>query len=192
MGDFALGVGVGPGARLPRLPALNKAKAKMEIDGSRKSRGILGRRTRFGDSLGSNFPTVSELAEKVEDQVRRGQVIKHTEKEARVLYPCLVIASLGANRKEKSDETLTARALHDGSNGVPVNRRTRVRDQESLKRGMREKARRGEKTFALTADVKVAHRQIPVVRQDWKLLFATKRLHNITLFFFELISTLHT
>ena len=30
-----------------------------------------------------------------------------------------------------------------------------------LKRGMREKAKRGERTFAMTADVKGAHRQIP-------------------------------
>ena len=35
---------------------------------------------------------------------------------------------------------------------------------------MREKARRGERTFALTADVKEAHRQIPVARGDWRLL----------------------
>ena len=35
---------------------------------------------------------------------------------------------------------------------------------------MREKARSGEKTFALTADVKEAHRQIPVARRDWRLL----------------------
>ena len=128
----------------------------------------------------SNYPTVSELAEKVEDvledQVRRGQVMKHTEEEAKRLYPGLIVASLGANRKEKSDGTLTARVLHDGSNGLPVNRRTRVRDQErcpmasDLKRGMREKARRGEKTFALTANVKEAHRQIPVSRRGWRLL----------------------
>ena len=103
----------------------------------------------------SNYPTVSELAEKVEDvlegQVRRGQVMKHTEEEAKRLHPGLIVASLGANRKEKSDGTLAARVLHDGSNGIPVNRRTRVRDQErcpmasDLKRGMRERRREGEK-----------------------------------------------
>ena len=72
-----------------------------------------------------------QLAEKVEDvledQVRHGQVLKHTEEETKRVYPSLVIASLGANKKEKSD---TARVLHDGSNGTPVNRRTRVQDQE--------------------------------------------------------------
>ena len=90
-------------------------------------------------------------------------------------YPGLIVASMGANRKEKSGGTITARVLHDGSNGIPVNRRTRVRDRErcpmasDLKRGMREKARRGERTFALTGDVKEAH-QIPVARRDWRLL----------------------
>ena len=39
-----------------------------------------------------------------------------------------------------------------------------------LKRAMREKRRRGERTFALTADVKEPHRQIPVARDDWRLL----------------------
>ena len=39
-----------------------------------------------------------------------------------------------------------------------------------LKRVMREKARLGEKTFALTADVAEAHRQIPIHPRDWHLL----------------------
>ena len=66
--------------------------------------------------------------------------------------------------------------MHDGSNGIPVNKRVRVRDQErcpmasDLKRAMREKAKRGETTFALTADVKEAHRQIPIAEEDWRLL----------------------
>ena len=66
--------------------------------------------------------------------------------------------------------------LFDGSNGIAVNRRTRIRDQErapvaaDLKRVMREKARLGEKTFALTADVAEAHRQIPIHPRDWHLL----------------------
>ena len=39
-----------------------------------------------------------------------------------------------------------------------------------LKRVMREKARLGEKTFALTADIAEAHRQIPIHPRDWHLL----------------------
>ena len=57
-----------------------------------------------------------------------------------------------------------------------MNTRTRIRDQErgpiaaDLKRVMREKSRVGVPTFALTADVSEAHRQIPIAEQDWHLL----------------------
>ena len=39
-----------------------------------------------------------------------------------------------------------------------------------LARAMREKADYEEKTFALTADVKEAHRQVPIAPEDWHLL----------------------
>ena len=57
-----------------------------------------------------------------------------------------------------------------------MNTRTRLRDQErspiaaDLKRAMREKATLGVRTFALTADVKKAHRQVPIHPRDWHLL----------------------
>ena len=180
IGEFARGVRVGPGARLPRLPALYRPKRRWKLAGQGDPEDYLEVEHEPETVLRSNYPTVSDLAEKVEEvlehQVRRGQLMKHTEEEAKRLYPGLVIASLGANRKEKSDGTIMARVLHDGTNGIAVNRRTRVQDQErcpmasDLKRGMREKATRGERTFALTADVKEAHRQVPVSRQDWRLL----------------------
>ena len=86
------------------------------------------------------------------------------------------MAALEANKKEKPNGVISARVLFDGSNGIAVNRRTRIRDQErapvaaDLKRVMREKARLGERTFALTADVAEAHRQIPIHPRDWHLL----------------------
>ena len=39
-----------------------------------------------------------------------------------------------------------------------------------IKRIMREKSKSNEATFALTADVTEAHRQVPISRQDWHLL----------------------
>ena len=51
-----------------------------------------------------------------------------------------------------------------------------MRDQErspiaaDLKRAMREKATMGVRTFALTADVKEAHKQVPIHPRDWHLL----------------------
>ena len=101
----------------------------------------------------------------LDDQSSRGQALKMSDSEARLRYPHLVVASLGAMRKEKPAGVISARVLFDGSNGIPVNRRIRIRDQErspvalDLKRFMREKACRGEQTFSLTADVTEAHRQ---------------------------------
>ena len=64
------------------------------------------------------------------DQSSRGQILKLTEAEARVQFLHLVVASLGAQRKDKPGRIISARVLFDGSNGTPVNRRTRLRDQE--------------------------------------------------------------
>ena len=71
---------------------------------------------------------------------------------------------------------MTARLLHDGANGLAVNTHTRIRDKErspiasDLKRAMREKADMQQPTFALTADVSEAHRQVLVHPCDWKFL----------------------
>ena len=119
----------------------------------------------------TNYPAVAtlsaEVTEVLEDQAKRGQALKLTEHEVRSQYPNLVIASLGANKKEKPGEIIPARVLHDGTNGISVNRRNRVRDQErfptaaDVKRVMREKPTIGEQSSALTADIKEAHRQVP-------------------------------
>ena len=99
-----------------------------------------------------------------------------TESEARSRYPDLVVASLGAQRKQKPGGKVTARVLFDGTHGLCVNSKTRLRDQErasiaaDLKRSMREKSRIGELTFALSADVTEAHRQVPIHPDDWHLL----------------------
>ena len=134
-----------------------------------------------GDPLWKkNYSTLAALSDKVkdvlDDQSERGQVLKLSEREARIQYPDLVVAALGANKKEKPNGVISARVLFDGSNGIAVNRRTRIRDQEralvaaDLKRVMREKARLGEGTFAFTADVAEAHRQIAIHPRDWHLL----------------------
>ena len=87
-----------------------------------------------------------------------------------------MVASLGAMRKDKPGGVVTARVLFDGTNGIYVNRRTRIRDQErspiaaDIKRLMREKSRRDRRTLALTADVTEAHRQVPIHPQDWHML----------------------
>ena len=128
----------------------------------------------------SNYSTLREFETQVldvmHDQASRGQIIVMTESEARSKYPNLVVASLGAQRKQKPGGKATARVLFDGTHGLSVNTKTRLRDQErgpiaaDLKRSMREKARFDELTFALSADVTEAHRQVPIHPDDWHLL----------------------
>ena len=119
---------------------------------------------------------MERVLEVLEDQSSRGQVLKLTETEVRGRFPDFVVASLGAIRKDKPGGVVTARVLFDGTNGIYVNRRTRIRDQErspiaaDLKRLMRQKSRRGRRTLALTADVAEAHRQVPIHPQDWHML----------------------
>ena len=114
------------------------------------------------------LPLSKEVMDVLTDQTRRGQLIRLSEEEAKIRFSRLVIASLGANRKDRPNGEVT--------NGLSVNTKTRLRDQErspissDIKRAMREKASRGLSTFALTADVKEAHRQIPIGPRDWHLL----------------------
>ena len=107
----------------------------------------------------------------------RCQLLVLTESEARKKCLDLFVASLGAQREEKPGCKITARFLFDGTHGLCVNSRTRLRDQERapiaadlLKRTMWEKAKLEELTFALTADVSEAHRQVPIHPDDWHLL----------------------
>ena len=122
-----------------------------------------------------DHPFKAEVEEVLRDQAGRGQVLIMPEAEARDRFPNLVVASLGA-QKEKPGGVVSARVLFDGTNGNFVNTSTHLRDQErapvapDLKRLMREKAKTGEVTFGLTADVKKAHRQVPIHPDDWHLL----------------------
>ena len=112
-----------------------------------------------------------QVLEVMEDQAKRRQVLKLSETEAKKRFPNLVVASLGAQKKEKPGRIVTARVLFDGTHGIDVNTSTRIRDQErapiaaDLKRAMREKSRLEERTFSLTADVSEAHRQVPIAPQ---------------------------
>ena len=171
IGSFAGGVRVGPGVRMPRLLALCKPKRRWKLPEQSDALDCLEAPVEGDPEWRGNYPASAELSEHVtaviEDQAERGQVLKLCEQEARKKYPRLVIASLGANRKDKPNGVVLARVLFDGSNGIPVNRRTRIRDQEraqiaaDIKRAMSEKSKTGQKTVALSARVSEAHRQLP-------------------------------
>ena len=98
------------------------------------------------------------------------------EREARNQYPVLVVAALGAVRKVLPHALVTASVLFDWSNGIAVNRRTRISNVEralvaaDFKRVVLEKASIGEKAFAPTADVAEAPRLMLIHPRDWYLL----------------------
>ena len=142
----------------------------MDVDEALATQGVWNR----------NYSTLLSFRMEVEDvlrdQARRGQVLIMPESEARSRLPNLVVASLGAQKKEKPGVVISARVLFDGTNGNFMNTSTHLRDQErapvapDLKRLMHEKVKTGEVTFGLTADVKEAQRQAPIHPDDWHLL----------------------
>ena len=148
LGSFAAGVRVGPGARLPRLPALYFRKKKWRPPRQADPLDYAASSPDAEAAWRRNYSSLSEFSQKVvevlEDQSRRGQVIVLSEQEARRRFPNLTVASLGAQRKDKPGGVVTAPVLFDGTNGIAVNARTRIRDQErapiaaDLKRSMRE------------------------------------------------------
>ena len=170
---------VGPGSRLPRLPALYAKKKRWQLPEQRYPEDPDDIPNDEEAVWRSNYSSLGPLKDKVrevlEDKANRRQVLELSEEEAKKRYPNLVVASLGAQRK---NGTNTARVLFDGTNGISVNKRTRVRDQErspiaaDIKRLLREKAKMSERTFALAADVAKAHRQVPIDPVDWHYLGA--------------------
>ena len=120
LGDFSLGVRVRPGARLPRLPALYPAKKRCRLTEKSDPRNYL-EQVNTVSMWRTNYASLDAFSDKVssvlEDQTTRGQVIKMTEQEARQRYPDLVVASLGAQRKDKPGRAVSARELFDGITG---------------------------------------------------------------------------
>ena len=180
LGQFDKSVRVGPGARLPRLPSLYTRKKKWRLT---EQTDLLDYQEEKSSTEGiwrRNCSTLVEFTEQVlavmEDQAERGQILKYTEQEARESYPNRVIAPLGVNRKDKPGGVVLAQVLFGGTHGISVNTRTRIRDQErapiaaDLKRAMSKKSEHEEGTFALTAVVSEAHRQVPIAPEDWHLL----------------------
>ena len=165
---------------MPRLPALYKPKKKWRLPSQVDPLDYLEYAPDRSGVWRSNYSTLryfeTQVLDVMHDQASRGQIIVMTESGARSRYLDLVIASLGAQRKQKPGGKIAARVLFDGTHGLCVNSKTRLRDQErapiaaDLKRSMREKSKVGELTFALSADVTEAHRQVPFHPDDWHLL----------------------
>ena len=109
---------MGPGTRMPRLPALVRPKKKWRLASQFDPLDYLEGSTDTTTVWRTNYSTLQPLEQQVldvmHDQATRGQV--------------LVLS--GAQRKEKPGGKISARVLFDGTDGLSVNSRTRIRDQE--------------------------------------------------------------
>ena len=144
-----------PGARLPRIPALYAKKTTWRLPEQFNALDDQEERAATEGVWRSNYSSLAGLADMkqavMDDHAERGQILRLTEEQAKARYPNLAVASLGASKKENSTGESTARVLFDGTHGIDVNRRIRVRDQErgpiaaDVKRFLREKARYGRR-----------------------------------------------
>ena len=157
LGDYSLRVRLGPGARMPRLPAQYLSKKRVSPGGPSRSHGVSRTSARHGGRLEQHLP----IGGGVDRQDRRGpgtparQSVARSsslfEQQARARCPNIVVESLDAIRKDKPDGIVTARVLVDGTHEISIIRRTRIRDQEGApiapasKRVMREKTLRLER-----------------------------------------------
>ena len=130
IGEFSQGVRVGPGTRMPRLPALYNPKKKWHLASQADALDYLEHAPDHEGAWRRNYSTrqafEQQILEVMHDQAARGQNIVLSEKEAKRTYPNLVIASLGVQRKEKPGGQVSARVMFDGTHELSVNTRIRL------------------------------------------------------------------
>ena len=91
LGDCASGVRIGPGARLPRLPVLYAEKKRWKLPGQEDPADYLeaveGSEAAWRKNYSTLGPLMNEAESVLEDQHKRGQVLKLSEEEARAQFP---------------------------------------------------------------------------------------------------------
>ena len=128
----------------------------------------------FGEETNPHFPSFRrQVVDVLLDQSRRRQVIVTSELEGRRFpQPHSAFPRSKAQRQtRRSGHGLGAVRRDQRHSRVQGsgNKSTRLEPQ-TLKLSMREKSKGGVHTFALTADVPEARRQVPIVGRDWHLL----------------------
>ena len=117
LATIAEGVRVGPGARLPRLPALYPKKRKWRLpEQDRQSR----RAVQLGYSVASELRVHSGALRACRRRSRRAarsSSLKIGRRDPTI--PNLVVASLGAARKDKPKEVVTTRWTNWGTSPSP-------------------------------------------------------------------------
>ena len=175
LAGFAQGVAIGVGVQMPRLPSIYKRKTKWRLEAQRAS-AVHEEEAIWMDNYRSATAVLPALRKTLDEDVKLGRMIKMSSEDAMSKYGSrLRIASLGASVKGTDDHgEIAIRILHDGTRGVDVNTRIKVRDQDSgplaadVKRVLRSQADHPE-PFKDLVDVKGAHRLIPVREKDWDM-----------------------
>ena len=176
--EYAGGVRVNVGRRMPRTPAVFEKKRRWKLSSQEDAGAYLWGLPDWGAQQ-DNYKSAAALAEAVaaqlEESVREGHAMKMTEDEAKARFgEKLVIASLGAQVKCGEGKDVQVRLLFDGTNGVPVNGLVRDQDRSpaapDIKRVLREMHQERLQHFGLKVDVKGAHRLVPIHPDDWHLL----------------------
>jgi hypothetical protein len=177
MSQFATGIRLGVGVRMPRTPAVYARKRRWRIPEQSdpdawKEQTISGVwRANYRSARGHR----AEVKRQLDDHVREGLAFKLPPSEAVARFPNLQVASLGAVVKEgESGEIKSVRLVLDGTHGVDLNTRIRQRDQDrcptaaDARRFQREQARYG-RVRGLAVDFQGAHRLPAVHPDDWRL-----------------------
>ena len=177
MNSFAVGVPTGINDKLPRTPAVYVRKVKWALaeQADPDSEPELESEAVWRDNYSSARAMKASLKEQLEEKVGKGQILKQSEEAAWSRWGNeLIVASLGAQEKTKSsDGSTSVRILYDGTHGVQVNKRIRVRDQDrcptavDIKRVQRQQALGSTSIFGLVADVAEAHNIVQVKESDW-------------------------
>ena len=174
MQDYRSGVRIGVGVDLPRTPEAFEEKTKWRLSEQRSDSEWTFDEANFVGNQVLNYLSAqsfsAEVERTLEDQVRRGQVLKMDLESARREYAQkLTFASLGAISKgERADGSLEVRIVHDGTNKVDVNKYIRVRDSTpfplaaDIMRVLRHQSGAKRPYFGLTVDVKEAHRSMAI------------------------------
>ncbi len=173
---LAVGVPLGVDTRLPRTPAVYPRKQRWSLP-QQNDPWTWDRPWSSGtwrENYKSTWGHEDEMQAQLDDHVANGLAERLTETEVKRRWPDASIASLGALHKLDSQGGSSLRLLFDGTTGVDLNTRIRVRDQEQMpgapdiKRYQREQARAAAATIGLTIDVKDAHRTVRIRRADWR------------------------
>ena len=165
------------GMRMPRLPALCSIcqNAEWRLPAQSDPLDCLEEAIEGDQVWRRSYSTLAHLPEQVtavlEDQAERGQVLRLTEEEARRTYPHLS-GCIGEGQSERQSqwtdfgESPVRRVERHTREWKDAHPRPGVSLQcaADLRRAVREKSKIGQKTFARTADVAQAHRQVPMLR----------------------------